>query len=131
MMLGIHDFIGIPFKNKGRDYSGVDCYGLVYLVYRDYKKISIPKYQDYKNALDKKEADKKFRDHKKEWFEVSEPHFLDVVLFGEDNGLETHVGLYIDMKHFMHIRRNGNVCIERYKDFQKKRIGVYRYADDV
>lgn len=38
----IDKFIGIPFVNKGRNYNGCDCYGLVKLYYKDILGIDIP-----------------------------------------------------------------------------------------
>ena len=39
-------FIGLPYQDMGRDYNGVDCWGLVYLVYRDVLGITIPTYAE-------------------------------------------------------------------------------------
>lgn len=36
-------YIGIPYKLHGRDYSGADCYGLVYLYLKD-RGYTLPKY---------------------------------------------------------------------------------------
>lgn len=35
-------FIGIPFVNRGRDFNGCDCYGLLMLYYKEVLGINVP-----------------------------------------------------------------------------------------
>ena len=45
------DYIGIPFANHGRDLVGVDCWGLVTIVYRRELQIVLPDYHErYRDA---------------------------------------------------------------------------------
>lgn len=39
-------FIGLPYADKGRDRDGVDCWGLVKLVYAEVAGIVLPDYSD-------------------------------------------------------------------------------------
>jgi cell wall-associated NlpC family hydrolase len=53
MSLDLTKYRSIPYKSKGRDFSGVDCLGLVALVYKHEKEILIPTYSaKYENAND-------------------------------------------------------------------------------
>ena len=38
----ITKYLGIPYKNMGRDLEGLDCWGLVLALYKDILKIDLP-----------------------------------------------------------------------------------------
>ena len=132
----INDFVikllGTPFKDKGRDYEGIDCYGVLYLAYRDALGVTLPILtDDYPDAGMTAGSRKAINDlvilNKHSWEKVNYPCAFDVALFrmGDTN---THVGLMIDRNRFIHCERKINVNVERLDSvrWNKRLEGVYR-----
>ena len=44
--------IKVPFVDKGREYSGWDCWGSVCCFYRDVKGVILPQYLDYDSSTE-------------------------------------------------------------------------------
>ena len=92
------DYLGIPFSNHGRDLDGVDCWGLVTIIYRRELQIILPDYHErYRDAEHIRGIARAFQDHTGDEFaEVSllnaEPTDCVVV---EIRGLPIHVGVYV------------------------------------
>lgn len=105
-------YIGIPYKYKGRDFSGVDCYGLVYLIYKKEKNLNLP---DFMHV-----------DFTKNWYEDNDKHLIvdninelweiadsvknpylpfDCMLFYSSSSklVVNHCGLYVGDNRFIHI----------------------------
>lgn len=140
-MITLKEFVAkaivVPFKDKGRDYSGWDCYGLMRCFLKDVHDIEIPSFvDDYENAGLTKDS----RDHlefviterKKilpKWVAVEKPRAGDGVLFLV-GGRPIHMGLMVDENNFLHTEFKINTVIESIKSITwKKRIeGFYRYV---
>ena len=129
-MTKIGKFIGIPYQDWGRDYNGCDCYGLVYLFYRDYLNIELPSYSYNSKEHKPNTISNIINKHKKELFkQVKEPNFGDCIIFNV-YGNSTHIGIFLDNNQFLHnteLRRFS--CIDRLNHiFWKSRIeGFYAY----
>lgn len=105
-------YLGIPYKNKGRNIKGLDCYGLLYLFYKVELDILIPSFDDkYNTSIDKPSIDKAIKSFSSDWIEVNKPRKHDGVVF-TIGGYDTHIGIMIDQEHFMHILENTEVTIE-------------------
>lgn len=117
-----NSLVGINYKIDGRDLdSGVDCYGLVYVVYTEVFNIEMPLLNTgYHKSINQVASIK--RD---EWVAVTEPMVGDVILFR--NGGERHVGLWLGNNKMIHSSNNTNVCIENYERarWKNKKIGIF------
>jgi cell wall-associated NlpC family hydrolase len=45
-MMWLKKYVGLPFVNGGRDFNGVDCWGLVRLVLKEECRVEVPSYGD-------------------------------------------------------------------------------------
>ena len=127
-MSSIYDFVGTPFKEKGRDCNGVDCWGLVYLVYKKFKKINLPTYSDSYTLADKKEIQRLISGEKSKWKKVENPQIFDVLLF-RINGTVSHTGIFVGKGKFIHALEDVGVVVESIYSvlWRKRLVGVYRY----
>lgn len=137
-------YVGLPFRDRGRDFSGVDCWGIVYLIYRNEFKIALPRYDDFEyhpERADREELEKVFNFERDSgnWYEIpaNSAHCGDVLLFRID-GLNTHVGLVVYPRHMIHVlegndsnkhKREPLSAIERYDSmlWRNRMLSVHRY----
>jgi cell wall-associated NlpC family hydrolase len=131
----INDYVGLPFKSLGRDRAGVDCWGLVYLIYREQFGREIPAYSEsYASARDREEVGALIRGEViTQWspVEAGSEQFGDSILF-RCNGQPSHIGIVVarDERKFLHSREGTYSSIERYDSIHWKNrvMGFYRYV---
>lgn len=136
-MIQYRDLIGVPFKNRGRDMDGFDCYGLVQEMYRRYG-ISIP---DYTADFDDLEKVNELITSKtaisSNWRRIEPDKELPVpcllaIRFGTPSGIINHTGCYIGNGRFIHIRANIGVCVDRIDSPAWRHVieGLFEYVGD-
>lgn len=128
-----NDYVGIPYKLHGRDTDGLDCWGLVRLIYKDQKDIDLPSLsEEYFASDDVSHNQEVIARHKEGWALVNDYTVGDVALF-RINGSESHVGVIIDQNRFIHAREGNSVTIEKLDSVQWRRrlVGVYKYTSKV
>jgi cell wall-associated NlpC family hydrolase len=126
------NYIEIPFKCDGEmRETGVDCWKLVCLIYRERLGIILPTFTGI--FLDHspetlKEVSRTMKEEKQKWIKVEKPAIYDVVLL-RTGIMSNHVGLVLDSRRMIHIMDGIDSCIEEYTGLQwKNRIeGFYRY----
>ncbi len=117
----------------GRDINGLDCWGLVRMIYKDQFDIELPSYVDQYNADDTHSSLAELIAISKEsWTKTDNPVVGDVLLLRAEGSL-SHVGVVISPTHFIHVIEDINVAIERYDQGKwKNRLeGAYRYDSNL
>jgi len=115
--MDVSDLIGLPYKAHGRDESGLDCFGLIYLIAkRNGTPIKDPIYKGFDPSLAKL-AD--FVGLKKTDFQVG------CILEIEKDG-RLHLGYAIDNKRFIHCAINEGVIVENIVNYEIKRYYTFK-----
>lgn len=100
----MQDLIGIPYVEHGREYEGADCWGIVYLFYRDVLKTPIPTYTDEMNERRFKCRDIGpliTRERAANWRRIKEPSYGACAVM-RNGKFETHVGIYLGNNKILH-----------------------------
>lgn len=123
-------YIGLPYRENGRDESGLDCWGLARVFYKQEMGIELPSYSElYTGSYDSKvtEAINYYKDN---WTRVESPQSGDLCLF-RIMGEPSHVGIYIGSNKFLHSRDGKDSVIDSLDSSMwfKRLEGFYRYTE--
>jgi cell wall-associated NlpC family hydrolase len=130
----VKDALKVPFREKGRDFSGWDCWAVPYVSYREVLGKELPDYLDEypdpgNSPGSRKILNKLIDEQKRQWAEVKDGRYmpLDVALFTLGGGL-LHVGMMINRREFLHCEKTVGTVIERLNSvmWAKRLKGVYR-----
>lgn len=130
--MDINKYIGAPFKIHGRDFEGVDCYGLVKLFYKEEFGIDLPDTLEYVNHIES------FADAKDSvlslggFVETEYPVLGSIGLFNY-RGLPTHVGVYIPKQKVLHTKVNAATVLQKLNTcwLGKRLVSWYNFNDGV
>ncbi len=130
-MIWANAYVGLPFKDQGRERTGCDCWGLVRLVYADQLNIHLLDYQSaYASAQEHAEVaaliDREI--DRGPWQLTATPHMFDVLLFRQGR-FGSHVGIRLNGKLMLHMARCEQAKIEDYRSARwgKRYLGAYRH----
>jgi cell wall-associated NlpC family hydrolase len=128
-MLNLSPFLSIPYKHKGRDYSGADCYGFILLFYRDvlHKKLYDIE-EDYAPDWTFKNKNYFIENYYRHFQKVDVPKLYDMILFQGKQGIANHGGVVLGYGKFIHCCKEG-VLVDTYtrSGWEKKINGFYRF----
>lgn len=126
-----NNFIGIPFKDGGRDRAGVDCWGLVMLYYHQQLGIELPEFRV--SCFETEVIWGMVESARPAWVRLREPDMHCVVAVRLDQarhpGVVNHAGVYVGGGYFLHaISRMGSVLTRTDHPFYRGIIeGYYRW----
>ena len=124
-------FVGLPWLDRGRDWKGVDCWGLLYLVYQT-KGIAVQSYSEsYTSATEREQVALLAQDaNKSPWLSVErgQEQSFDMLFFRRGR-LATHVGVVTARGKMLHICEGREAVIDRYdlSPWSVKLCGIYRH----
>lgn len=107
------DYVGIPWRPFGRDRAGVDCWGLLRLVYAERFGIALPSYAgDYADPADRPAVEQLIGRHREGW-RPGRDRPGAAVLF-RIAGHDCHVGIAVGGCAFLHIERHTDAALGRF-----------------
>ncbi|WP_147612333.1 NlpC/P60 family protein [Treponema pectinovorum] len=98
------DLLTVPFKKGGRDFSGLDCYGLCIILCNRLGK-HLPDFATFKDINPK--TDKKERQEFNAYVkQISSPKKYALIEYLNEQG-DIHIGFLLDEKTYIHSTLNG------------------------
>jgi probable lipoprotein NlpC len=126
-------YIGLSYKERGRDFDGVDCYGIVYLIFKEEKGIELPdflelNYQKNWSELGKNHILESITD---DWIKVGENDYrrFDVHIFQDAYGVAAHTGLNIGHGKFIHVLDQRPSDVGKLELWKRILHGTMRYKN--
>lgn len=118
----------VPFIEKGRDFSGWDCWGCVRCAFKEIYGKELPVYLDYDSTTEYEQLKKLIVSGQKKWKKVDKPQTGDVAVFNI-SGMPTHTAFVVDGKMALHADKRIGTFIESLKSpiWAKRIEGFYRY----
>lgn len=123
-------YLSIPFKEKGRDETGCDCWGILRLIKMNEQNIIVPSYLDcYETTNDRESLSDTINSEKTiSWKEVKEENPFNVLLI-RMRGVPMHVGIITQKGWMIHTCRGIGTSHERYDcaRWKDKIMGIYAH----
>jgi hypothetical protein len=127
--MNYNKYIGLPYISNGRDESGIDCWGLVRLFYKQEYAIDLPSYtEEYAGAYDTRILEM-MAQYKNNWSQVQTPEIGSVIVFNI-LGEPFHVGIYVGEDKFIHARDGMDTVLDSVNSpkWAKRIEGYYKYS---
>ena len=128
--MNYNKYIGLPYSSRGRDVSGLDCWGLVCVFYKNEFDVKLPSYSELYTNANSPEVPQAINQHRDTWQSVTTGKPGDLCLFNI-YGEPAHVGIYVGDNKFLHAREGRDSVIESLASSQwsKRFQGFFTYTE--
>lgn len=122
-------YIGLPYLENGRTETGLDCWGLAKLFYKNELGIDLPSYDTEYNGSYDPNVVAAISHYKSNWKKTDTPKPGNLCLFNI-LGEPTHIGVYIGNNKFMHARDGQDTVVESLlsSNWNRRFEGFYEYS---
>lgn len=128
------DYIGLPWQFAGRSRDGVDCWGLLWLVYRDVLGIAVASYaQETMDAPEREQIATLLHHDRKisPWSDIQPGSELpfDMAVFRRA-GIDSHVGIVVEPGRMLHIAHDTESRVERFDQgrWKTRLVAIHRHS---
>lgn len=123
-------YVGTPFIDRGHDFDGCACWGLVHLVFKHEAGIATPTYAEV-SADDITLANDLFicMSACEPWHVATEPiRLFDVALI---RGRPLHVGIMLNATHILHVWRKTDAAVMPidHVRLRNRIVGIFRHRE--
>lgn len=128
----LNDYIGIPYRENGRDRDGCDCWGLLALIYAEQLGTPLPEYTgkrwEHGDKADQVGPGAAAYASMFELIPAGSERLGDGVLI-RMRGHPLHVGMVVEPGWMIHAHEGADACLEQYRrpEWEKRVLGFYRY----
>ncbi len=128
-------YIGLKYKQYGRDFKGVDCFGLVYLIFKNEKGICLPDFLEVKFSEGDWRKEKEnhiLQNISENWkkIELKNVKKYDVHIFYDKYGVASHLGLNIGHKKFIHVNLDGESVVGNLRLWRHRLYATVRFIGE-
>ncbi|MFH2013824.1 MAG: NlpC/P60 family protein [Patescibacteria group bacterium] len=125
-------YLCIPFEAGGRDYQGIDCFGLVKLIYKEFLDINIPDTEKLPGNI--VGIQNELKNFSNLFIKVKDPEPFDIILCRESPSSKNinHIALFLTSGKGIHAVEGQGVVVEKFirNPYYLEMIeGYYRYND--
>jgi len=113
----VKSYVGIPFKSGGRTIHGLDCYGLIRLIYLEQFNKILPLLDLYSDADNFIETENVMKSYQPilAGQEVGTPEIGNVCVI-KFHGLPVHLGIFVGDSFILHTLKGVGTVLQRCDD---------------